>query len=290
MIRKQVVCSLFVFIASAAALATSSLAWFSSSRQATVSGATFAVANTDSNELIGLNVYKFVYPSVSIGDDDSYVDYLSPQNGKVNKYTYDEEQAKFGVYENDVFEERDANMNVYDPVDYLINRSPLLSMNTNVIYECKIKFTGGSAKLKVDTLLRTVSLNEKEIKASSCLDFNILFEGDLTSELLEDDGYKNYYPSYMQQSSTMTEDEAVYHKLSYLSSLESTTHLNFFSDDSIEEFTLFNGDCDADENMVTTVYINVNYNMQVLSSYVDAVRLENFKIVDDYIFRFGYGV
>lgn len=290
MIRKQVVCSLFVFIASATALAASSLAWFSTSRQASVSGATFAVANTDSNELIGLNVYKFVYPSVSIGDDDSYVDYLSPQNGEVQKYTYNEELGKFGVFENDLFEERNANMNVYDPVDYLINHSPLISMNTNVIYECKIKFTGGSAKLKVDTLLRTVDIGEKEIKASSCLDFNILLEGDLTSELLEDDGHKNYYPSYMQQSKTMTEDEAVYHKLSYLSFLESTTHMNFFSDDSLEEFTLYNGDCDVDENMVTTVYINVNYNMQVLTSFVDAVRLDKLTVVDDYIFRFGYGV
>ncbi len=251
---------------------------------------TFAVANTDSNELIGLNVYKFVYPSVSIGEDDSYVDYLSPQNGEVHKYTYNEEQAKFGVFENDVFEERDAKMNVYDPVDYLINHSPLLSMNTNIIYECKIKFTGGSAKLKVDTMLRAVGLHEKEIKASSCLDFNIFLEGDLTSELLEDNGHKHYYPSYMQQSKVMTEDETVYHKLSYLSSLESTTHMNFFSDDSIEEFTLYNGDCDVDEDMVTTVYINVNYNMQVLASFVDTVRLENLAVVDDYIFRFGYGV
>lgn len=289
MISRKVACSFFVLLASAAALATSTFAWFASNKSASVSGATFAVATTDSNELVGLNVYKFVYPTITIRDE-SYIDYLSPQNGAVNKYTYNSEQSKFGVFEDGVFSERDANMNIYDPVDYLINHSTLLSMNTNIIYECRIKFSGGDPRLKVDTMIRDVTLKAKEIKASACLDFNIFFESDLESPLLEENGIKNYYPSYMDQSYEMEEDEEIYHKLSYLSSLDSTVHKNFFSDDSVNEFNLYNDLVNVDDDMTTTVYINVNYNMEELSSFVNAVRLENLKVIDDYIFRFGYGV
>lgn len=288
MISRKVACSFFVLLASAAALATSTFAWFSSNREASVSGATFAVATTDSNELIGLNIYKFVYPTVTIGDD-SYTDYLSPQNGEVNKYTYNPTQMKFGVFENGEFFEKDASMNVYDPVDYLINHSTLLSMNTNVIYECKIKFSGGDPRLKIDAMVRDITTRAKEIKASSCLDFNVLFETDLSSSLLEDEGIKKYYPSYMGQSHVMEEDEEVYHKLSYLSSLNSTEHKNFFSDDS-NEITLYNDLVDVDDEMTTTVYINVNYNINKLSTFVDEVRLENLMVIEDYLFRFGYGV
>ena len=101
--------------------------------------------------------------------------------------------------------------------------------------------------------------------------------------------FKNYYPSYLAQSSILTEGEEIYHKLSYLASLEDSEHSNFFGEETTEKISLYDGDCVLDDGDCVTVYINVNYNIEKLTSYIDAVRMENLVVVDDYMFRFGYG-
>lgn len=289
MIRKQIACSIFAIILSAGAAVTGTFAWFTSIQHVEVSMSNIAAVNPERYQLEELNLYKFVYPTVKISETESYVDYLDSESGVVTKYLYEEEQCKFGLLVDGAFEERDASMNLYDPLDQLINHSTLLSMNTNIIYEAKIRFLVPDTRLVVESLLREITLGSGQIKATECLEFDVYLDSDLSSESLITDGFKNYYPSYLAQSSVLTEGEEIYHKLSYLASLEDSEHSNFFGEETTERISLYDGDCVLDDDDCVTVYINVNYNVEKLTSYIDAVRMENLVVVDDYMFRFGYG-
>ncbi|MCQ2797118.1 MAG: hypothetical protein MJ241_01495 [Bacilli bacterium] len=288
MIRKQIACSIFGIVLSAGAAVTGTFAWFTSRTSVEASVSNITAVNPECYQLVEFNLYKFVYPTVRISETDSFIDYLAPENGTVNKYTYNEELKKFGTVEDDVFSESDVHMNLYDPLDKLINNSTLLSMNTNIIYEAKIKFLTADTRLKVDSLLRTVSTNENQIKASDCLEFDVFLDADLSSDSLIDGSVKKYYPSYKAQNDVLNQNEEIFHKFSYLSSLKNDEHCNFF--ETSEAITLYDDDCVLSDESEVTVFINVNYNAEKLADYVNVVRLEDLEVVDDYLFRFGYGV
>lgn len=255
---------------------TGTIAWFAANERVTATGAEVKV-RTSGCELADLHLYKFDYPAIEGAEE--FIDFLHPENGEVNRYEYNREFNKFGYNDEDSFVFVDE-MNLYDPIESLITGSKLIDLNTNVIYEIKLSFGQmGEFPISISAkLFEAIKNNESDILCSSCMDFNVFEESDLNNPSLTEDKYK---PEYV--TSELTEFEDVFYKVSYLTSI-SDSHANFYSDPLESNIVIYSGTIQTDEDGYATVYLNINYSPETLTSFGDIAGLQVINAVCDYRF------
>ena len=297
--RFKIIAACSVAIFSLAALIGGSFAWFvlSLSNQSVMDE--FVVVNNGQCELYSVNLIKFDYLEITYGSgDDEFtaIDYLNPQNGTVNKYGYDEETGTFGHYEEEVWKPVSI-MNTYDPLEAVIFGSTLKDLNCNALYEFTV-----SADSFDDAYLNALAVKlsdkvkeEDEVFLSSCVNFDIYITPDLSDDnpaYTDGEGHKLYYPSYIEQSETLSENEEIYYKLSYLSSLEDS-HAHFYGS-ADEEITIadskeveFEYVPSLETNQIT-FYVNVNYDPNELDYTSTKIYLGNIKAIYDFMFKFNF--
>ena len=299
-------CSVAIF--SLLAVCSGVYAWFTVLMAQTATTDQFAVVNIGSCDLYAVDLIKFDYHSTTynFGDDEfTVVDYLTPETGEVNSYAYDKDRQSFGYLDGSTWVPV-TKMNTYDPVDLLIYGGDVIDLNCNAIY----KFTVFSSDLtNVDfsamaKIAETRIKEENELFLSDCcdidvfwttdlLDSNPVFSGDDPSTPETETNYKTYYPTYINQSATLTSLEDVYYKISYLASLKSS-HAHFYGG-SEEEISLltdskrltFTYDSTLDGNIVT-FYVNVNYSPEQLEPYKTKIYSTNINVIFDFGFRFYF--
>ena len=290
-------CSVAIF--SLAALIGGSFAWFILSLHGQSDMDEFVVVNNGHCDLHSAHLIKFDYKETTYGSGDyqfTAIDYLNPQNGEVNKYAYNKETGSFG-YEEDSEWVDVSIMNVYDPLDSVIFGSTLKDLNCNALYEFSVVADDfDEAYLNALALKLTDKIKEDdEIFLTSCVDFDVFTIDDLSDDnpaYSDGDDHKLYYPSYIDKSEDLTEEEEIYYKLSYLSSLKAS-HANFYDDDtdeivigSGEEVTFVeNGELGTKE---VKFYINVNYAPNELEYTSTKIYLGNIKGIFDFMFKFDF--
>ena len=255
----------------------------------------FAVVNVGTCDLYGIDLIKFDYHTTTYGEGESaftVIDYLNPETGAVNNYAYNKDEKSFGYLEDESWHPVSL-MNTYDPVDLLIYGGDIRDMNCNSIY----KFTISSMDLvdvKFNALVSKLLDKEKqedELFLTSCVDFDIYFEEDLldTNPVFSE---KAYYPSYIDHSETLTDNEDTYYKISYLSSLESSHHHFFGGSD--DEISLIEDDSksfvhdDVSGLNFFTFYVNANYAPSELEYTMTLIYQNHIRAVCDFAFKFYF--
>ena len=273
-------------------------AWFSASAQVTVTGQLIKVsAPLGGCEIESVQLLKFDYGTVTAGDT-TYIDYLQPENGDVNRYAYNDSTNTFGsLNSSDVWVSVDA-MNPYDPVDRIISQYSYKDLNCNAVYE--VAFTSsGLAETYLQLLANRLTSKTKtgnQIFLTDCVDFDIFTENDLldSNPLFvnpEDaNDNHNYYPAYFEdRSRVMSADEKLYYKVSYLASLKAT-HPNFYGTrpkpNSINVAS--NVPVTFSEGTPLKFYINVNYAPSQADPYMKDIYLANIRAIYDYSFTFQF--
>lgn len=252
------------------------LAWFAMNEKVTTTGAGVKVG-TFGCELADLHLYKFDYPAIEGAEE--FIDFLHPENGEVNRYEYNREFNKFGYNDEDSFVFVDE-MNLYDPLESLITGSELIDLNANVIYEIKLSFGRmGEFPISISAkLFEAIKNNESDILCSSCMDFNVFEESDLNNPSLTEEKYK---PEYV--TSELTEFEEIFYKVSYLTSI-SDSYANFYSDPLESSIVIYNGTIQTGEDDCATIYLNINYSPETLTSFGDIAGLQVINAICDYRF------
>ena len=285
-------CSVAIF--SLLVLVGGVFSWFTILMQRSISGAEFAVVNTGTCDLYSIDLYKFDYATYVYGSGEYasvVVDYSTPESGKVSKYAFDKERNQFGYTDSSGWHQV-ATMNTYDPVDLEIHQSTVRDLNCDSIYKftiSSISFTDASMSASVAKILDTIK-EEDEMFLSSCVDFDVYFDSDLSNDnpLLAS---KVYYPSYINQSETLTAEEDIYYKLSYLTSLKSS-HCHLYGQDE-HEISIANSDVtftyDSTLNTnILNVYVNVNYAPSELEDTISLIYVSAIKAVCDFGFKFFF--
>ena len=290
-------CSVAIF--SLAALFSGVYAWFVLKMDTALASDEFVVVNIGQCDLYSVKLIKFDYASQTVGTGEyefTNIDYLSPEDGEVNIYGYNKDEHSFGYEDSSEWVKVEA-MNVYDPIESIIMGSTLKDLNCNAIYE----FTITSTDLTSVYLNATVSKNgdatkeEEEIFLTSCADFDIYTLSDLSDSnplFIDGEDTKLYYPNYIDKEETLSSNEDIYYKLSYLSSLESShPHLYGTTDTdavlSANKAVNFVYDSTLEKN-VLTFYVNVNYAPEELEYTTNLIYLGNIKAISDFSFKFGF--
>ena len=274
-------------------------AWFSLTMSTTVTADEFAVVNNGQCGMYSINLIKFDYPTLTYGSGD-YIyttkDYLNPQAGDVNKYGYSKEHNSFGYVEDETWHEVDV-MNTYDPIDKIIFSSTLKDLNCNAVYEFTVNTTEfTSAYLEaIAAKLSNISKEAEDIFLTSCVNYDIYLPSELSDSnpvFTDGEGHKLYYPSYIDESETLSTNEEIYYKISYLASLEAS-HAHFFGT-SYDEITIDNNvevefvySAEANTNLLT-FYVNVDYDPDQLEYTQTMIYQGNIHAVFDYMFRFTF--
>lgn len=289
-------CSVAIF--SLATAMGGAYAWFTLMMKQESEIDPFVVVNTGTCDLFSVELIKFNYHTTSYGEgDDAFtvIDYLNPELGEVRMYDYNEEEGTFGYYDNETWVAVDM-MNVFDPVDMVIYNETLRDLNCNALY----KFTVSSndfTDINLQAAVAKVVGKEKlpnELFLSTCVDFDIFFESDLDDDnplFIDGLDTKLYYPSYIDKSESMGETEAIYHKLSYLSSLRAT-HPHFYGG-SDNEISIGGSDLEfvyseTAHTKLLSFYVNVNYAPSQLESAMTKIYKENIKAVFDFTMKFYF--
>lgn len=306
--KLKIIAACFVAIFSLAAVFGGAFAWFTLAVNQTADTEPFTVINLGSCDFYSIELIKFDYKSSTYGTGSgafTVTDYLTPETGKVNIYTYDKTRKQFGYTEDETWYPVEV-MNMYDPVNLLIYGTGLISLNCNAIY----KFTVSSQDLVDVTMSSTLHKlinrvkQDNEIFLSDCADFDFFFNSDLSDSnpafIIEDDpstpedesDTKPYYPSYISKSKSLTALEDVYYKLSYLSSLKNS-HVNLYESGEGTVPLLDNTDVsfvhdvEADTGLLS-FYVNVNYAPDQLEQYKTHIYSRNIHAIFDYGFRFYF--
>ena len=135
--KLKIIAASFVAIFSLAAVFGGAFAWFTLAVNQTAETDPFTVINLGSCDFYSIELIKFDYKSSTYGTGSgafTVTDYLTPETGKVNKYTYDKTRNQFGYTEDETWHPVDV-MNMYDPVNLLIYGTGLISLNCNAIYK-----------------------------------------------------------------------------------------------------------------------------------------------------------
>ena len=286
-------CSVTIF--SLMAVFSGAYSWFQVIMKRQASTNSFAVVNIGSCDLYSMDLYKFNYAVHQYGNS-TVVDYFTPASGSVNKYTFDKERNQFGYTEGGHWHHV-SMMNTYDPVDLAMLGADLKDLNCNSIYKFVITssdledvtFDGAVAKI-LDRVKQ-----DDELFLSSCTDFDLFYESDLSDSnplFTENDDHKLYYPDYISKSETLTAEEDVYYKISYLASLKNT-HTHFYGESGTDA-SLASGDSitftynsTLDTNSIT-LYVNVNYAPSQLMDTMYRIYQSNIRCVCDFGFRFFF--
>lgn len=288
---KQIIAGTSVTIFSLLALTLGAFAWFASSFSFSENDVEFQVTALGDCSLENVKLYKFIYPDSLVGDD---YDYLSPEDGHVDKYDFNEDYERFGYFEDQAqtiwvsVEE----MNLYDPIQLIISSSTTLrDLNCNAIYEITLtSSTFSNCVIDANALLRTdKTAGTNEIYLSDCVDFDVYSTADLADDnpLFYDSvsgQYNKYYPSY---KNNLSDNEKVYHKISYLSSLvASNAHSHFYGTNPKNDvISLSHRSLSFDNNGKLTIYINANYAPSELNQYMREIYSTNIQAIYDFSFE-----
>ena len=189
--RLKIVGATFTTIFTLLTAFVGTIAWFVANQHVEATGMTISIAVSNCT-IDSFNLFKFDYSLNTFGD----IDYLSPQDGKVDKYPY-VSQSGFGVSE----------MNVYDPIEKVVmgNSFDLRKMNCNAIYEAVISSQSFvDAYLDSTAVLRDdVVLGANQTLLSSCVDFDLFYEheiadtvnGAINLDLYTSNGLPKYLPT-----------------------------------------------------------------------------------------------
>ena len=279
------------------------IAWFSFASQAKADGETFrVVANGNGYDVGTINLYKFNYSESTVGSGENQivmVDYLTPYTGNVGKYLYDRTRHQFGETVQSVWTPV-TTMNIFDPIDLIIQRHDLIDLNCNAIYEVTLNssaFTNCYFGLDALRLIDKTKL-ANEIFLTECVDFDVYTEADLADGA--QGNFPNgdeYYPSYYaRMGRSLTAEEEIYYKVSYLASLSkqelaTNDHAHFYGQQVTPETVevtknrpiTFQGQSDIKS---LKVYINVNYAVSELNKYATSIYSSNIHAIFDYAFEF----
>lgn len=158
---------------------TSTIAWFSTKSSVSATGASVTVKCSGSAELRSVDLIKFNYDSEEIAGIKMY-DYLSPQSGTVESYYYNDEQEAFGYDDNGDFVAVDETMNVYDPVERIINGGSLIDLNCNAIYKATFRVSSIDSYMQLYTKLVDKETTGNQILLSTCTDFDLFYSDSLS--------------------------------------------------------------------------------------------------------------
>lgn len=295
-IKLVAACSVAIF--SLAALIGGTYAWFMVTIQATINAGDFAVVNNGDAELVSANLIKFDYSSETYGSGDyefTAIDYLNPDSGSVNKYGYNFEEDSFGYEENSNWVNVE-DMNTYDPYDKIIFGSELIDLNCNAVYEFNVSSHDISLAYLTSTIMKlTKTKQENDLFLSSCVNFDLFTVADLADDnpaFIDGQDTKKYYPSYIDKSETMTDNEKTYYKISYLASLRQS-HAHFYGSNNTSITLSSNTEVEfvynqtADANLLT-FYVNVDYAPSQIDYLADQLYSRDIKAVFDYAFQFDF--
>ena len=298
-------CSVAIF--SLGTVLSGAYAWFTLIARQQTESDPFAVVNTGTCDLYGVDLIKFDYHQTTYGSGEgafTIIDYLNPEQGAVNSYTFDKDEGKFGYEDHGEFVPVTA-MNTYDPVSLVIYGGDLIDLNCNAVYKFTVtsqNITGADLNASVARLVDKVK-QENELFLSSCADIDLYiaselddsnpaFHGDDPSTPETETTYKTYYPSYISQSATLTDLEDVYYKISYLSSIASShTHLYGQSEDEVSIRGNIPVSFVTDPNIgsdALTFYVNVNYSPSQLEPYKTKIYASTIHVVYDLFFKFTF--
>ena len=268
--------------------------WFTIVMQKSLTGTDFVVVNVGTCDLYAIDLYKFDYPTYTYGSGEgasTVIDYSTPEAGKVSCYGYDKTRNQFG-YEDETGWHQVPMMNVYDPVELEIHQSTVRDLNCDTIYKFTIStttFTDADVTASVSKILETIK-GEDDLFLSSCVNFDIYLDYDLSNDnpLLAN---KVYYPYYIETSETLTPQEDIYYKLSYLTSIK-TEHPHFYggSDDEIQigyKPVTFTYDSTLDVNLLD-IYVNVNYAPSELEDTITHIYVGSIDAICDFGFKFFF--
>lgn len=158
---------------------TSTLAWFSAKTSVSANIASVKIECPGSAELRSVDLIKFDYDSEEIGGIKMY-DYLNPQNGTVGSYYYNSEKEAFGYDDNGNFVAIDETMNVYDPVEKIINGGSLIDLNCNAIYKATFRVSSIDSYMQLYTKLVYKETIGNQILLSDCTDFDFFYSDSLS--------------------------------------------------------------------------------------------------------------
>lgn len=295
-------CSVAIF--SLLAVLGGAYSWFTLKMSSTIDSNDFAVVNLGSCDLYSIDLYKFEYSTTTHGTGESafvVTDYLTPELGDVKKYSYDKELKQFGY--NDGSWHQVSLMTIYDPVDHLVLGDKLEDMNCNSIYKFVISsndLTDVYFEASVNKLLNIIP-SDDELLFSSCANFDLYYEEDLLDSnplFTVGDNHHAYYPSYIEydpdpEAENMSENEEIYYKISYLSSLKDS-YPHFYGNDETEivlsepyKERTFTYDSTLGKNVIT-VYVNVNYAPSELGDTMTKVYLHDIVAICDFYFKFYF--
>ena len=285
-------CSVAIF--SLLVLVGGVFSWFTIVMQRSISGAEFVVVNTGTCDLYSIDLYKFDYATYTYGSGASastVIDYSNPEAGRVNKYGYDKARNQFG-YEDASGWHQVPVMNTYDPVELEIHQSTVRDLNCDAIYKFTIStttFENANLDASVAKIIDKVK-QENEMFLSSCVNFDVYLASDLSNDnpLLAN---KVYYPSYIEQSETLTAEEDVFYKLSYLTSIK-TEHPHLYGQSETEvdvgnKPVTFTYDSVSNTNLLD-IYINVNYAPSELEDTISLIYVSSINAICDFGFKFFF--
>ena len=282
-------CSVAIF--SLLAVCGGVYSWFTLELRQALDDTEFAVVNLGTCDLYSIELYKFNYYVHQYGTSE-VVDYFNPETGNVAKYSYNKTLRQFGYMDGELWHQV-SMMNTYDPVELQLFNYGVRDLNCNVVYKFTIS-TIDLNKVKMDSTVSKIIdavKQDSELFLSGCTDFDLYMESDL--EAITD---KSYYPSYIEQSETLTEEETLYYKISYLSSLVAEDeHPNLYSPasnataltDTISTEFIYGA---GEEMGFLTVYVNVNYAPSQLQDTMYRIYQENIKAVCDFNFQFYFAM
>lgn len=270
-----------LLVLSLTAFFTGSFAWFANNSTAEVSGMHFTV-ESESISISSVTLYKFDYPIVN-----DEIDYLAPQNGEVNTYSYYDtpERRAFGeVVHNDQTGEDEwvpvSTMNLYDPLNGYITQRGLWGLNSNAIFKIVIHAEEGQGQATINfhaSVISGLPKQENDIWLSDCVDFDLYLPGDLEGEFPAD-----YYPTYYLDEAPSEEPDLTYYKISYLSKMEQS-HSHFYTQSEKETAISLGTENLTFVDGSATVYVNVNYAPSQLSRFENIITPEErIRAVYDY--------
>ena len=299
-------CSVAIF--SLATLFGGSYAWFTLVMSQQIENDNFAVVNNGHCELFAANLIKFDYATAVYGSGEyefTAIDYLNPENGEVNMYGFDKERNSFGYIDEDSQWVPVDAMNVYDPIESIIFGSELKDLNCNAVYEFTVTADDFDDALLNSTIVKLMDKikEDDELFLTSCVNFDLFTVADLSDDnpafhveddpsTPEDESYKPYYPSYIPKTQTLTENEEIYYRSSFLASV-ATSHPHFYGGSA--EAIALSTDKDVTFNYDSTLgtkvlkfYVNVDYAPSELEYTQSKIYLGNIKAVYDFMFEFNF--
>ena len=282
---KKIIAASAVAVFNVLALTLGVVAWFQAVRNSDVGSNDFEVVGVTGASLASVKLYKFEYAPTKIGSyvDYDHLDYEHPraEGAGVYCYNFSEERSSFGYLDDDENWQSVSAMNLFDPVEFLINpNTKLIDLNCGVVYEIKCNSANlTNCLINVVSTLKDKTATPSQIPLSNCIEFHAYYGEDL--EELTDKSL--YYPTkYIATSETLTEEEELYYKLAYLFSKDTNVHFYGSEDDSI---TIDNSTDVEFNNGEFTFYIFANYAASQLQGYHTDKRLpDNILAVYDFSF------